>query len=132
MSNLYLSDIKDLIKTAYPTADVYAGSIDNLKDKAIGVFRRTKWGPVVAIGGMDNSSYNTFSSSILIRWTESTLECEIMANDIYNYFVFLKNQTVNGKRIIHSYCENDGPIDLSRGERNICEMVVHTNFYYER
>lgn len=132
MKTLYLTDIKDLIKTAFSNANVYAGAIDTQYDKSIGVFGRTRFSEVLAIGGMDKSSYNILSTSILIRWTESTEACEAMANSIYNYFMLLRDVIINDKTIIHSFCEGSGPVDLSRGERNICEMVVHANFYYER
>lgn len=132
MNALYLTDIKDLIKAAFTNANVYAGAIDTQNDKSIGVFGRTRFSEVLAIGGVENSSYNVLSTSVLIRWTESTEACEIMANSIYNYFMNLKDSVINNKKIIHSFCEGSGPIDLSRGERNICEMVVHANFYYER
>lgn len=132
MNNLYLADVKKYLSSLYPESKVYSGAIDTSNDTCLGIFKRNIGTPVIAIGGLNNSSYNILPVSILVHWTESTDDCEIKAEEIYNHFLDKTSFSMNNKNVYFSICESTGPIDLSRDERNICEMVVHVNFYYER
>lgn len=128
---LKLSDINTLLKQFLPEVSIYNGLIDYTKTQCIGLFTRPS-APVVAIGGIENSSYNSFNVSILVHWGEDTDVCESIADSIYNFLYCKTNVTVNAKNIRFVNMEHGGPIDISRDERNICEMVIHANFYYAR
>lgn len=128
---LRLTDVKDYLLTQFPTAMIYNGFLDYTKPQCLGLFHRQS-NPVMAVGGVQNSSYNILSVSIIVHWGEDSDACEVMADDIYSFLEGKVNVTINGKNIRFISMNNGGPIDISRDERNICEMVIHADFYYER
>jgi len=129
---LKLSDINTLLKSQFASALIYNGTINRDKSQCIGLYTRDNGSNISAVGDKSLSSYSILGVSILVHWTENADSCEVFADDIFEFLRNKKDFTVNGKKVLFVNMEGNGPIDISRDEKNICEMVVHANFYYER
>lgn len=132
---LSLADVRDYIATLNISADnnTYSGKLADKKDKSIGVYN-LKQGrpPITAIGGIENSSYNTKAISLLVHWNKSQRQTEEAANRLYEALTKCRNVTVNDKKILfvkHSYNE---PISVDTDDKGIFEYVIECLFYYER
>lgn len=127
-----LSDVNALLKSNFTTYAFYNGTYDRAIP-CIGIFLRDVSNPaVIAVGGISNTSYNVLRTSLLVHWNENTDESEIVADNIYEYLIGKVGLTVGAKQVLFVEVEGNGPISLSRDENNICEFVVHANFYYQR
>lgn len=75
---IMLADVKDWLKTIYPSAEhYYCGKLDNKKEKSVGVYQRRPSGVYrVPMGGMENKSYEEKEVSILLHWTKYSGETE--------------------------------------------------------
>lgn len=73
-----LANVKDWLKTIYPSAEhYYCGKLDNKKEKSIGVYQRRPSGVYrIPMGGMENKSYEEKEVSILLHWTKYSDETE--------------------------------------------------------
>jgi hypothetical protein len=129
---LMSSDVKDYLKTKYPSASIYAGAINKNEAQCIGVYPRGRTTPNVSIGGVENSSYWVLPVSILVHWSEDTALCEQMASTIYSDLLTAEGVTAGSIRVISFQMLDGGPVDLSRDADNICEMVIRANVIYER
>lgn len=126
---LRLSDVRTLLLQEFPLVSIYNGTIDKNNPNCFGIFTREPVIPV-ALGGYSGSSYSNLNVSILVHWGEDTDACESLADDVF-YFLHCKGPIlVNGKTITSILAK--GPIDISRDENNICEMVVHADIMYTR
>ena len=129
---LSISDIKDLLKQNFPQYNYYLGTIDKSKNNSIGIYLRTASDSNIAIGGKKNTLYSVLPVTILFRGTEDAQETIENANKIYEFLHGLTNVTVNGKNISGIICLDSSPIDLSRDELNICELVIRIFVYYNK
>ena len=73
-----LAIIRDWLKTFGLAENYYTNRLDNKKEKSLGVYDRTISGsrPVMAIGGLQNSSYDMMPVSLLLHWNRDARETE--------------------------------------------------------
>lgn len=128
---MLLSDVRKYLKALedYENISVISGAVDSNNEKSIGIFLR-QHEPVVAVG--TDSSYNILPVTFLVHWTESTDSCESAANDLLDLFYKKYAFKMNNKDVYFANVLDSTPIDISRDDQNICEMVVRVDFYYER
>lgn len=123
-----VQELIQILENKFPTVQFYAGFIDKNDGMCIGIYPTGDFEPVIAVGGLENTSYGILPVRLLIHWTDNFYECENQAYLIYNYFFGLSNK---GK--IRSVKMLDPcPISIGRAENNICEMVIRMNIIYER
>ena len=86
---IYLSDIRDFLKTVFKAEHYYIGKLDNKQDKSLGVYSLKQSGaPVRAIG--DESTYNTISVSLLLHWNNNANETERQARSLFETLYSVK------------------------------------------
>lgn len=75
---MMIKDIKNYLKSAVDCPNWYVGRIDGKKDQCIGAYpARSQPKPVpVAIGGVENTTYDKMGIEILIHWGEAPTDAE--------------------------------------------------------
>lgn len=132
---LTLADVRDYVATIGIATDenVYSGKLDNKKDKSLGVYHlKRNTPPVAAIGGIENSSYNTKAISILVHWNKSQRDTEKAAQLLYESLLSCRNVVVNDSKILFIQHLHNEPISIDTDEKGIYEFVIECLFYYER
>ena len=126
------TEFTQYLKSLFPTATFYTGMINKSDTKCIGVYAKGRGAPTDTLGGVQNSSYNILPISLLVHWTESTTECETMANSIYETLEASPDIIIGGRRVVNIELLDSCPVDVERDENNIVEMVIRLNIIYER
>ncbi|SHK37970.1 hypothetical protein SAMN02745248_02405 [Hathewaya proteolytica DSM 3090] len=131
---LGLSNIRDWLKTLNNKADnYYIGKLDNKKDKSIGVYQLKNTSPPrIALGGLENTTYEVKGISILIHWNTNARETEEFSYELYEEILKQNSVVINGHRINYIELLNNEPIDVGTDEKNIYERVIELKCYYER
>lgn len=131
---LGLANIRDWLKMLNNKADnYYIGKLDNKKDKSIGVYqRKTSIPPKIAIGGLQNTSYEIKSISILIHYNANAKLTEEFSYKLFKEILDQKSVFINDHRINYIRVINNEPIDIGTDSKNIYERVIELDFYYER
>lgn len=129
---MQISEFKSYLQSQFSGTKFYAGAIDKSQEKCIGVYPRGSATPNIALGGKQNTSYGKLPFSIVVHWTQSSEQCERKANEIYEHLYGASNFTISGRRIISIELSSPAPMDLSRDDNNICEMLIAGIIYYER
>jgi len=126
-----LSEIRDWLKTKVNCPQWYIGKIDGKKEQCIGLYNVSGESPVLAIGGLENTSYAVKSISILIHWGKSADTAEAKAQEVYAA-LFGQPATIGGKRIIEFRMRQAEPVSVGTDPEGIYEYVIETTIYYER
>ena len=129
---LKVTSVKNHLKSVFSDTKFYVGIINRKEDKCVGVYPRGASLKNIAIGGLNNTSVWYLPITLLVHWTDNSEQCEIKAQELYEYFLNNNDVTIDGRRIIDFNLLDSGPIDMSRDEKNICEMVIRMNIAYER
>lgn len=116
------------LEKKFPSVQFYAGFVDKDNEMCVGVYIKDDLEPVIAIGGLENTSYGVLPIRMLVHWTNNFYECENQACLLYNYFFGLSDI----EKIRAVQMRDPHPIDIGRSENNICEMVIRMNIIYER
>lgn len=130
-----LADVRDYVATLSIAIDAncYSGKLADKKDKSIGTYHlKQNRPPVIAIGGIENSSYNTKGISLLVHWNKSQRETENAAQQLYDALLSCRNVDINDSKILfikHLYNE---PISIDTDEQGVYEYVIECFIYYER
>nr|WP_302857483.1 minor capsid protein [uncultured Ruminococcus sp.] len=128
---IYLSDIRDWLKSVAEAEHYYIGKLDNKQDKSIGVYSLKQSGtPTRAIGG--ESTYDTISVSLLIHYTDNARETEEFARRLYETLYGVKNVEINNQKIYIIELLTPEPIDVGTDDKGVYEQVIEVKFYYER
>jgi len=111
---------------------MYNGFINSKDDRCISVYRRGSAPIIVALGGVQNSSYAYLPISIVVHWTEDSDVCESIANGLYTFLNGINGVVIGTHRIISFSLLDPAPLDLGRDSRNIVEASIRLNIIYER
>lgn len=129
--------LKDVLKwlktldTIFP--NYYIGTLDGKKDKSLGVYnlkRNSK--PIIALGGLNNTSYNVKKISLLIHWNNASDETEEIANKLYEELLTAKPSIIGGYKVDFIGMLNNEAVDVGRDKNGICEYVIEFEIYYKR
>lgn len=126
-----VSEFIGYLKTLFAQVKFYNGTI-NKDERCVGVYLRSGPTKPLAIGGKNNTSYSILPLSMLVHWSENANETEQQANSIHSALWGLSNFVIGSRRIIQVDMLDPGPVDISRDEKGIAEMVIRLNIYYER
>ncbi|MHB8061256.1 MAG: phage tail terminator protein [Ruminiclostridium sp.] len=126
-----LAEVKDWLKTKINCSQWYIGKIDGSKEQCIGIYNVTGPAPVIALGGLENTSYATKAISILVHWGKNADIAEQKAQEVYNC-MFGQPAMISGKRVIKFDMRTSEPVSVGTDDKNIYEYVIETVIYYER
>lgn len=88
--------------------------------------------PVIALGGIANTSYNIKKISLLIHWNNASDETEQKAIELYEKILTSHPSMIGGYEINFIGMLTNEPIDVGRDEKGICEYVIEFEIYYKR
>ena len=132
---LTLKDIRQYISDLGITADdnVYIGKMDNKQQKSIGVYSRPKSGsPNTAIGGLECTTYDTKSISLLVHWNKSKDETETAAYELFERLRNVSSLTIGDTHINYLSLMVPEPQDVGTDDSGVYEYVIWLDFIYER
>ncbi len=130
-----MMQVKDFIaflRTAFPAYQYHNGMIHKKEQQCVGVYLKGRGDPDKAIGGMENTGEALLPLSVLVHWGQDANLCEQTANGIYDFLQKAKDAVVGGFRVVCFDLQDSSPVDISRDENNVCEMVIRVNIIYER
>lgn len=128
---IYLSDVRDWLKTLISADFYYIGKLDGKNDKSIGVYQRKNPAPpITAIG--QPSSYEIKPISILVHWTKNANETERAAYKLYKQFEAVSSLTLNNTHVQFIQLLQSEPVDVGTDDNGVYERVIEFDLYYER
>lgn len=128
---IYLSDVRDWLKSVTNAEHYYIGKLDNKQDKSLGVYSLKQSGaPVRAIG--DESTYNTISVSLLLHWNNNANETDRQARNLFETLYSVKDVEINKHTIYIIELLTPEPVDVGTDDKGVYEQVIEVKFYYER
>lgn len=128
---IYLSDIRDFLKTVFKAEHYYIGKLDNKQDKSLGVYSLKQSGaPTRAIG--DESTYSTMCVSLLLHWNNNANETERQARNLFETLYSVKDVEINKHTIYIIELLTPEPVDVGTDDKGVYEQVIEVKFYYER
>lgn len=128
---LYLSDVRDWLKTFGIAENYYIGKLDSKKDKSIGVYqRKAAVPPTKALGQL--SSYEVKPISVLIHWNKNANETERAAFELYKKLEAVSSLQISGKHIYILSLLQSEPVDIATDDNGVYERVIEFDLYYER
>lgn len=130
-----LDDIKTWLSAIVkaPTGCYFTGKIDTSKDNCIGIYDAEPVKSHIAIGGIQNTSYDVKCVAILIHWGKYSPAAELKAQEVFNaLYGNPNNAVIGGKRVIDFSMRFNQPVYLETDANGIYEYVVYTNIYYEK
>lgn len=125
---IYLSEIRDWLKTFDIAENYYIGRMDGRKDKSIGVYQRSN-SPLRECIGMP-SSYQVKPISVKIHWNKNANETEQAAYQLYQRLKAVSSFDINKKHIIMLKLLHSEPIDILTDEFGVYERVIEFDLYY--
>lgn len=129
-----LAEIRDWLKTFDVAEHYYTGRLDNKQEKSLGVYSRPRSGPpVMALGGVENSSYDVKSVSLLLHWNRNARETEEAARRLWRCLFGADNVTVpSGSHIQYIQPNVPEPVAVGTDDGGIYEYVIEINIYFRR
>lgn len=128
-----LVQIKDWLKSIYAADHYYIGRLDNKKEKSLGVYDRpTGTRPVMALGGLQNSSYNIRGISLLLHWTRNKQEAEEAAFELWDRLIGIRDLDTEYGHIQYLQMTIPEPIGVGTDANGVYEYVINFNLYYRR
>jgi len=128
---IYLSDVRDWLKSFEIAEHYYIGKLDNKPDKAFGVYSIKQSGaPVQAIG--QEMSYRELAVSVLIHWNNNADSTDKVAWQLFEQLRTIKNLQINGHAVYILEMLVPEPVDVGTDKKGIYERVIDFKLYYER
>lgn len=127
---MLLSEIREYLKTKVESPQWYLNKVGD-KEQSITIYNTTGPVPVIAIGGLENTSYTTKTISILVHWGKDINKAELKAQEVYSA-LFGQDGIIGEKRVIQFKMKTDSPIYVGTDSEGIIEYVIETIIYYER
>ena len=128
-----LKDVLAWLKQFANFNNYYIGILDSKKDKSLGIYNlKTNRNPIIAIGGLDNTSYNTKRVSLLVHWNNAYDESEIAAITLYEAILHAKPQKIGEYDVNFIGMLVNEPVDVGRDDKGICEFVIEFEIFYKR
>lgn len=128
-----LANVRDFIKQFGIGENFYIGKLDNKKEKSIGIYPLKRSGPpVMAIGGLENSSYDIKSISMLIHWNKNADETEKASIDLFCQLQNNKFNEIGNTELYYIKINVPEPIDVGTDDNGVYERVIEFDIYYKR
>lgn len=129
-----LADVLEWLKTLDTKFEhYYMGTLDSKKDKSLGVYNlKREDKPIIALGGLECTSYNVKRISLLIHWNNASDETENKAIELFEKLLTARPIKIGQYSINFIGMLTNGPIDVGRDDKGICEYVIEFEIYYKR
>lgn len=130
-----LENIMDWLETLDVAEHIYANRLDNKKEKSLGVYHGRDYSgrTVMAIGGLQNSSYDMMPVSLLLHWNRSYPETEAAAKALWDVIVEVRHADIPGdQHIQYLQMTVPKPVYVATDANGIHEFVINFNLYYRR
>lgn len=129
-----LHEIRDWLETLDVAEHYYIGRLDNKKEKSLGVYSRARGGtPVMAIGGVQNSSYDIKAVSLLLHWNRNARETEAAAKELWEHLFGMTDVDIpSGSHIQYIQPNVPEPVAVGTDDGGVYEYVIEINIYYRR
>lgn len=130
-----LENIMDWLETLDVADHVYANRLDNKKEKSLGVYHGRDYSgrTVMAIGGLQNSSYDMMPVSLFLHWNRSYPETEAAAKALWDAIVEVRHADIPGdQHIQYLQMTVPKPVYVATDANGIHEFVINFNLYYRR
>ncbi len=128
-----LADVRDWLKTFANADHYYIGKLDNKQDKSIGVYSlNSNSPPVIAIGGLEDTSFDKKSVSILIHWNKNADETEKAAYSLFERLLEKTHFYIGGTLVFYLKINVPEPVDVATDDRGVYERVIEFDLYYKR
>lgn len=128
---MLLSDIREYLKTKIDCPQWYLNKLGGTQEQSITIYNAIGLPPVIAIGGLENTSYSTKTISILLHWGKNSDIAELKSQEVYNSF-FGQDGVIGNKKVIMFKMKTDSPVYVGTDSEGIIEYVIETIIYYER
>lgn len=132
---LKLSEIRTYIAGLGIAADdnVYIGKMDNKKQRSIGVYSRPSNGPPnIALGGLDCTTYDVKSVSLLVHWSRDKEAAEQAAIELFEKLRNESSLTIGKTPVNYLRLLVPEPQDVGTDDNGVYEYVIWLDFVYER
>ena len=131
---LLLIDVTTWLKTLDTKFDnYYMGFLDKKKEKSLGVYNlKTPHAPIVAIGGLENTSYNVKRVSLLVHYNKASDDTEEIAVALYEEIMTSKPTDIGNHEVLFIGMLTNEPVDVGRDDNGVCEYVIEFEIYYKR
>ena len=129
------TDIREWIASLGIAEDdnVYVGKLDNKQQKSIGVYSRSSSGPPnIALGGLDYTSYDVRSISLLVHWNRSKPESEAAAYELFEKLENVSSLSIGDTHINYIRLMVPEPQDVGTDDNGVYEYVIWLDFIYQR
>ncbi|MDF9845175.1 MULTISPECIES: minor capsid protein [unclassified Paenibacillus] len=126
-----LAAVRDWMKTQVDCPNWYIGKADTSKPQCIALYSMNNESPVLAIGGLENTSYAVKPISILVHWTKNADTAEQKAQEVYAA-LFGQPAVIAGKRVISFQMRTSEPVSVGTDDAGYYEYVIEVTIYYER
>ena len=129
-----LAEIRDWLKTFDVAEHYYIDRLDNKQEKSLGVYQRSRGGsPVIAIGGVELSSYDIKGVSLLLHWNRNARETEEAAQRLWRCLLGAVHVDVPDRSHVQYVQPNvPEPIAVGTDDSGIYEYVIELNLYFKR
>lgn len=128
-----LAEIRDWLKTFNIAENYYIGRLENKKEYSLGVYEGTAAGrPVIAIGGIQNSSYDVRAVSLLLHWNRNKNESEIAARKLWGKLIEVNDEDAGKNHIQYLQMTVPKPVGVGTDGSGVYEYVINFNLYYRR
>lgn len=131
---MLLDDVLEWIKSLDIQFDnYYIGVLDSKKQMSLGVYNLKRATlPIIALGGLKNTSYNIKRISLLIHWNKASDESESKATELFEILMKAKPKKIGIYDINFIGMLTNGPVDVGRDDNGICEYVIEFEIYYKK
>lgn len=131
---MLLDDVLEWIKSLDIQFDnYYIGVLDSKKQMSLGVYNLKRATlPIIALGGLKNTSYNIKRISLLIHWNKASDESESKATELFEILMKAKPKKIGIYDVNFIGMLTNGPVDVGRDDNGICEYVIEFEIYYKK
>lgn len=126
-----LTDVKDYLKGHITCDHWYVGKIYASDEYCIGVFPTESPAPVIAIGGVKNTSYAMKAASVLVHWGKDVSPAEQKAQEIFD-LLFGQSPVIGGKETVKIDFRTSEPVGIGSDDKGIYEYVINFVIYYKK
>lgn len=120
----------DLLAELLGFDNVYAGNLDENKEKAIGVFLLKEQKKRLCLGGKAQTGFFYKDISIIVHWTDNPSAAEQKANEIFEVLSDIRD--IQSGEYTVKFTQSRLPFFIGKDEKGVCEYAIETTLIYQR
>ena len=125
-----LLNAADMLAELLDIEDIYAGNLDENKEKAIGVFLLKEQQKPLCLGGKSQTGFFYKDLSIIVHWTDNPTAAEQKANEIFEILSDVRN--IQSGEYTVKFTQTRLPFYIGKDEKGVCEYAIETTLIYQR